>query len=647
MFIAKRIILLCWFNFFTCPMVFGQQKYIDSIRNLVVESTKTPSQKLILQGELAECTRFTNIDTSTHLIIETIALARKLNDEKVLANVYCNAARIYQFVDSFKLMTNAVDSAIFFADKQDDNVIKGWAYFRKASSFTSLNENKQVVDFCFRALTYAENTNDKKLLVKIYYTLYGIYAEAGELVLEEKYAKLTLAASLASKDPEAITYGWQAYGTSFSDQYDVTKKQNVLDSCFVAYKNGINEFNQKGDYIIMQDELSILLLNTASQHFRNYMPKHKDSVIKYANLALENAIKNNNTTVEASCYGLLSALAFQQKDLQGVETLLLKALARAKQIPITPIALLSQIYFSLAELYKQKGDTKKALFYFEEYNNYHGQTLDADTKMNSQILDAKYEFKKNEEKINLLKEKNELNEKQKFFSYGIALAALLGLIFMFRSYHFKLKFAEQQKKLSQAKAEEAILEAKLKKLEADKLLLEKEEATLTIQLQEQTARRIEEESARIKVEQQLTNAKNEQLQKELLAGALQVEHKNEMLHNLKTKLGNEQLSAVASNKLNKIINEEIRIDEGFEKVTQDFKDIDPIFFNKIQSISIQKLTSLDLKYCAYIKLKLTSKEMATLLNVEPSSIRTSKHRLKQKLGLGKEVDLDTFLLSGV
>ena len=60
-------------------------------------------------------------------------------------------------------------------------------------------------------------------------------------------------------------------------------------------------------------------------------------------------------------------------------------------------------------------------------------------------------------------------------------------------------------------------------------------------------------------------------------------------------------------------------------------------------IILFKLTDLDLKYCAYIFLKRNTKEMASLMGVEPKSIRMSKYRLKQKLGLDKEEQLEAFV----
>lgn len=45
------------------------------------------------------------------------------------------------------------------------------------------------------------------------------------------------------------------------------------------------------------------------------------------------------------------------------------------------------------------------------------------------------------------------------------------------------------------------------------------------------------------------------------------------------------------------------------------------------------LTSYDLRLCTYLKANLSTKEIATLLNITPDSVKKAKHRLRKKLSL--------------
>lgn len=81
----------------------------------------------------------------------------------------------------------------------------------------------------------------------------------------------------------------------------------------------------------------------------------------------------------------------------------------------------------------------------------------------------------------------------------------------------------------------------------------------------------------------------------------------------------------------------------FEDIKMQIQELHPTFFNQLSDKAVQKLTALDLKYCAYIYLQMTTKQIAQVLHVEPQSVRMFKYRLKQKFGLGKDVDLEVFL----
>jgi DNA-binding CsgD family transcriptional regulator len=75
-----------------------------------------------------------------------------------------------------------------------------------------------------------------------------------------------------------------------------------------------------------------------------------------------------------------------------------------------------------------------------------------------------------------------------------------------------------------------------------------------------------------------------------------------------------------------------------------------IYFDEVHNnfLSILKckhpsLSSTDLKICAYLRLNLSSKEIAQLLNISLKGVEISRYRLRKKLQLSTEVNLYTFL----
>jgi DNA-binding CsgD family transcriptional regulator len=56
------------------------------------------------------------------------------------------------------------------------------------------------------------------------------------------------------------------------------------------------------------------------------------------------------------------------------------------------------------------------------------------------------------------------------------------------------------------------------------------------------------------------------------------------------------------------------------------------------------LTNSEVKYLAYLKIKLSGFQIATLLNVGKEAIKKKRYRIRKKLGLDKKmVDLEEFV----
>lgn len=75
-----------------------------------------------------------------------------------------------------------------------------------------------------------------------------------------------------------------------------------------------------------------------------------------------------------------------------------------------------------------------------------------------------------------------------------------------------------------------------------------------------------------------------------------------------------------------------------------FKRVDQDFWIKLEN-RFPDLTSHDKRLCAFIWLRLSPKEIASITNRAVRSVYTAKNRLKKKLGLEPESDLYDFLHS--
>ncbi|MGB8193558.1 MAG: two-component regulator propeller domain-containing protein [Chitinophagaceae bacterium] len=90
---------------------------------------------------------------------------------------------------------------------------------------------------------------------------------------------------------------------------------------------------------------------------------------------------------------------------------------------------------------------------------------------------------------------------------------------------------------------------------------------------------------------------------------------------------------------------------GEDKMKKNWEQF-AVHFDKVHSdflVSIKEafpnLTLSELKLCAYLRLSLSSKEIAQIMNITIKSVELGRHRLRKKLGIDPSVNLFNFLLN--
>lgn len=170
---------------------------------------------------------------------------------------------------------------------------------------------------------------------------------------------------------------------------------------------------------------------------------------------------------------------------------------------------------------------------------------------------------------------------------------------------------------------------KLLQLELKQLKLEKEQQKI-----QEDKEHLEQDV--IKKSKELANYTMLLVNKKNFFTELQSELK-ELRGSLKTKTSNNKLSEIF-HKLH-----QHRIDEEYLKVFEDnFETIHKDFFKNLKDAS-PDLTIRETRLAAFIKMGLTNKEIAPLLNISVRGVETARYRLRKKLYLTTEDSLSRFL----
>src|SRR5690606_19392049 len=92
------------------------------------------------------------------------------------------------------------------------------------------------------------------------------------------------------------------------------------------------------------------------------------------------------------------------------------------------------------------------------------------------------------------------------------------------------------------------------------------------------------------------------------------------------------------------INKNINEDDTWDMFKEAFNNADKDFLKKVKKAH-QSLTPNDLRLCAYLRLNLSSKEIAPLLNISVRSVEIKRYRLRKKMDLPHELGLVEYILS--
>ncbi|MCL2650966.1 MAG: hypothetical protein FWD60_08085 [Candidatus Azobacteroides sp.] len=157
-------------------------------------------------------------------------------------------------------------------------------------------------------------------------------------------------------------------------------------------------------------------------------------------------------------------------------------------------------------------------------------------------------------------------------------------------------------------------------------------------------------------EHKITQLKNEKLEaeltyksKELASSTMSIIRKNEALAEIKSEL-TEQKEKLGTqyphkyyDKLVKMIDSNLSSEDDWLIFQSNFDRIHENFFRNLKA-TYPDLTSTDLKFCAFLRLNLNTKEMAHLMNITIKGVEVGRYRLRKKLKLASESSLVDFMI---
>ena len=465
-----------------------------------------------------------------------------------------------------------------------------------------LGNYDQAIKYDLNALRLVEQMDDpgKKALIFNYIGIdhyrYHNYTEA------VKYFKHSLEIRKQINDSIGIADCWNNLGMVYDDM-------NKQDSALIFYQKSLDIYKSQNEY----DGIAAANNNMAGIYYhRNDLQQ----VMKLMNKSLE--IRRKGKDKRKLSFTLLNtaSLYYSQGDMEKSLQLNLEGLQLAEQIGAKSQKKIA--YEGLSDVYYALGNYKKAHEYQVLYNQVKDSIFEENKSRAIAEMNIRFETEKKEIENQFLRNENKAKTRNIILLLFLAMV-LIALVFLL-IYYLRLRNLnlKQQKELT---ANEISKKEQEKKHLEDKVFAEKQINKL--------------QKDKYESELELKN-------KQLMSSTLNLVNKNEVLGSIKNRISSLDLAYTDKREVISMINQNLDVDANWKSFRLDFEEVHPGFFNRLND-SYPGLSETYQKICAYLRIDLTSKEIADLMNVSIAAVNKNRQRLRKKLNLPAEANLKEFL----
>ena len=274
-------------------------------------------------------------------------------------------------------------------------------------------------------------------------------------------------------------------------------------------------------------------------------------------------------------------------------------------------------WIGLSDLFEAKGDFQKALFYNQKADSLDKVIFNEVSHRQLANYEIKYRTKEAEVENELLR--NEVNRRKTriiLLLFGLA-GLLIIMVLLLRVNALNRKSLKQQK-----------LVAAFEKAEKERERVHYEDKVFA----EKQINRLQREKYDTEI------AHKNQL---LVNSTLGLVQKNEVLLQLKDKVKSLPSDDYIK-EIFELIRDNIDQDQNWKKFRVEFTSIHPRFFDNLTA-KFPDLSDNNIQLSAYLRINLSSKEIANLMSISVSSVNKSRQRLRKKLQLEPETDLTGYL----
>jgi len=539
-------------------------------------------------------------------VSEQLKIAEATNYAWGVADAYENYGNIYDFLRNYDVALKYYLKALarYKANRDHYHTIDihnnlGILYIKKGF-YTSAQRH------LLASLNLAKKVNDPQGLIGYFNNIGLIYKEQNKLDQAIKYYNECI--KLQLKDP--VKYQISYTYLNIAEIYRL--KGNYKKAIEIATL-GLNE--------ALADKDSLSTANNFSLLGNIYMDLNRfDDALKNHEKAFKIRKQFNDGYGLFKSYIAYSAICSKTGKIKDAIAYANKASELVESNG--ELTFLADVNRQLSIVYKQAGDYKAAYNYHVQYKLYSDSIFNLSNERNLTEQRLKFEFKEVEAK-NKAKAEAVLASQRRMrivLLLGLATFFIAIIVYIMRSYNRK----NRKNKVAYTHGI-ALLHDEISIMESETETLKIENENIQLRAHLVAA---EKEQEREKLQEKLDYNK-----RELASTALYLFQKNQILSELQTELEELKDEPNAVDKYKKIkskIQQNLYLDADWDRFKLHFEQVHPDFFKELNKTH-PTLTAYEVRLYAYLHMKLSTKEIAGLLNITPASVIKAKVRLNKKL----------------
>jgi tetratricopeptide (TPR) repeat protein len=601
-------------------------KIIDSLIAIVGEGSTSDTTLVHAYNDLAVQYATSDSKKARDFVAKAMALSQKTGYQRGLAGAENCLGIVYYYAREYDSAMVHYQRAMTINDELGREWGKASVMFQIGAVHRFKSEFTRAIDYFQSASDIFEKNNDSISLAKSLESIGACYNQMRYKAMAMEHYLKAIEIYELRENQEGIIRGYNHIGTMLLLNHEYKKALEYLEKALPYTKTSGDKNNISSLYSLMAgchvglgnydmvlefaDHALELREHVSNTPYGNPRPLYYKGeayrLLKNYPKALEfykkvlgyNTIKTKKSIVFADDYNAMAQTYKMVGEFDSAVVNAKKAISLSKELSHLEGQIKGKTI--LASIAESQSNNGQAYIYYKELLALKDSFALMENDIRAEELKTIYETERKERMLGQQKLKINILEQEKLLHKIQRIAMIVGLFFVILVSVLFVRVSKQKVKKSKLKARYSYLE----KLKIDDELARKrrELATITLDL-----------------------AKKNKVMQELKQTIVT------WMDGSDFEVDQEQGKQV----LLKKIDEQLREQDNWEYFKQSFEKVHPDFYMRIKQ-KYPELTQNDLRMLSFLKMNLSSREIAHILNITNEGVKKAKYRLRKKMDLDSD-----------